>query len=499
MSFGENIKELVDRSTNNLHAIHASWERVQAGEIASLVNGFAFKSSGFNDQKGMPIVRIRDVVNGVPGTFYRGSIDDPKMIFIENGQIVIGMDGDFNCRIWNGGRSLLNQRVCTLEADAEFYSQSFLAFALPGYLKLINDHTSSVTVKHLSSLTIRDIPLPLPPLNEQHRIVEKIETLFARLDKGEEGLREVQKLLARYRQSVLKAAVTGQLTADWRAENADRLEHGQDLLDRILQTRREQWTGRGKYKEPAAPDTTDLPDLPEGWVWASVEQTVEDFRNGLSKKPILVANEFPILRISATRAMSISLDDLRFYQPSKNENLEPYWVKRGDLLFTRYNGSAHLVGVCGQFRDAHAVLHPDKLIKARPVEMDGLNADFLEVAWNCGVTRQHIARNIKTTSGQQGISGTDIKAAPFPLPSWEEQRKIAELVWDAIDRIKIMQNYCEIELARSTSLRQSILKDAFAGRLVPQDPNDEPATDLLARIKASSDAASTKSRRKVKA
>jgi hypothetical protein len=93
----------------------------------------------------------------------------------------------------------------------------------------------------------------IAPLNEQRRIVEKIETLFARLDKGEEALRDVQKLLARYRQSVLKAAVTGQLTADWRAENAHRLEHGQDLLARILQTRRETWEGRGKYKEPCRP------------------------------------------------------------------------------------------------------------------------------------------------------------------------------------------------------------------------------------------------------
>ncbi|HDQ39652.1 MAG TPA: hypothetical protein ENN39_01280, partial [Desulfonatronum sp.] len=116
---------------------------------------------------------------------------------------------------------------------------------------------------------------PLPPLNEQHRIVEKIETLFARLDKGEETLREVQKLLARYRQSVLKAAVTGQLTADWRAENAHRLEHGRDLLARILQTRRETWDGRGKYKEPVAPDTTGLPELPEGWVWASLDMLGE--------------------------------------------------------------------------------------------------------------------------------------------------------------------------------------------------------------------------------
>lgn len=343
--------------------------------------------------------------------------------------------------------------------------------------------TGAVGQKRVPKRYLETKQFPLPPLNEQRRIVEKIETLFARLDQGEAALRQVQALLARYRQSVLKAAVTGALTADWRAENTHRLEHGRDLLARILQTRRETWQGRGQYKEPAAPDTTDLPELPEGWVWASIDQSISVFRNGLSKKPSSDPNEFPILRISATRQMHVALDDLRYYQPEADEDLAPYWVEQGDLLFTRYNGSTHLVGVCGQMRDIAPVLHPDKLIKARPVDAHGLDTNYLELAWNTGETRRHIAANIKTTSGQQGIAGGDIKAAAFPLPPPEEQALISDLVWDALDRIKRAQEWCQTELTRSTALRQSILKDAFAGRLVPQDPNDEPAAELLARIR----------------
>ena len=331
---------------------------------------------------------------------------------------------------------------------------------------------------------IAEFEFPLPPLNEQRRIVEKIETLFARLDQGEAALRHTQTLLARYRQSVLKAAVTGALTADWRAANAHRLEHGRDLLARILQIRRETWQGRGKYQEPAAPDTSNLPELPAGWVWATVEQVSGVFRNGLSRQPVSEPNDFPILRISSVRAMNVAVDDLRYYQPSKDEEVASYWVESGDLLFTRYNGSAHLVGVCGQMRERRQVLHPDKLIKVRPVALDDLNADYLEVAWNTGMTRKHIASNIKTTSGQQGVAGADIKAAPFPLPPSQEQSMISEMVWEAFNRISAMQAWCQTELTRSAALRQSILKDAFAGKLVPQDPTDEPAADLLARIRA---------------
>lgn len=322
------------------------------------------------------------------------------------------------------------------------------------------------------------------------------QTLFAELDKGEESLRQVQTLLARYRQSVLKAAVTGQLTADWRAKNAHRLEHGRDLLARILKARRESWEGRGKYREPVEPDTSSLPELPEGWVWATVEQVVSVFRNGLSKKPISEPNEFPILRISATRSMSVSVDDVRYYPVTDPESVAPYWVEKGDLLFTRYNGSAHLVGVCGQMRSDQPVLHPDKLIKARAVGVDGLSVDFLEIAWNAGETRRHILSRIKTTSGQQGIAGADIKAAPFPLPPEAEQRAIVGRVQKAFERLEALWEFSAKELARSTALRQSILKDAFSGKLVPQDPNDEPAAELLARIKAARAGKSKQSRRR---
>ena len=112
--------------------------------------------------------------------------------------------------------------------------KSFLEMWLVSIAAKIEAMGTGTTVKGVRLNQIRELEILLPPLNEQRRIVEKIETLFAELDKGEEALREVQKLLTRYRQSVLKAAVTGELTADWRAENAGRLEHGRDLLARIV-------------------------------------------------------------------------------------------------------------------------------------------------------------------------------------------------------------------------------------------------------------------------
>lgn len=214
MSFGHDIAALVADFERGLLAKHPSWSRVKLSEVADLQNGFPYESTKFSDASGMPLLRIRDIVPGRTDTRYNGALDDPGMIKVRNGDLVVGMDGDFNARIWQGGEALLNQRVCLLRAREQFYSQRFLAYLLPGYLKLINDNTSSVTVKHLSSKTVQDTPLPLPPLAEQHRIVDRLDALFAEIAEGEAALVEARKGLDIFRRALLKAAVTGELTKD---------------------------------------------------------------------------------------------------------------------------------------------------------------------------------------------------------------------------------------------------------------------------------------------
>ncbi|MCE8024108.1 restriction endonuclease subunit S [Billgrantia aerodenitrificans] len=488
-----------------------NWTTCTVEDLADLVRGVTYTKADAAKklQDGhAPLLRSNNI---------NISINHDELVFVKEERIGEAQwlcDGDVLIAMSSGSSSLVGKAAqakippretfgafCSVLRPFPLICKRYFGwfFQTSMYRQNVSADAKGSSINNLKRSHVLSIGFPLAPANEQLRIVDKIESLFAQLDHGEAGLRDVQKLLARYRQSVLKAAVTGQLTADWRAENADRLESGHDLLERILQARRENWQGRGKYKEPAAPDTRDLPELPEGWVWASVDQMVRVFRNGLSKKPVAEKNQYPILRISAVRPMSVTLNDLRYYSPADTEDVSSYWVEKGDLLFTRYSGSAQFVGVCGQMRDSVSVLHPDKLIKLRVVDTPELCRDFLELAWNAGVTRAHIASNIKTTSGQQGIAGGDIKSAPFPLPPADEQVVIAERVWDVFEKMERLQSHCQAELARSAALRQSVLKDAFAGKLVPQNPDDEPASELLARIRAERDAAAPKKRTRKKA
>jgi len=156
------------------------WQRVQLGSVADILNGFPLKSKAFNSTKGFPVIRIRDLKFNKIQTYYSDTF--PEEYIVSNNDLLIGMDGDFICYKWNGGKAVLNQRVCKIRPNESFVVKQFLYFAINGYLKAIHKATSSVTVGHLSSIDLGKIPFPLPPINEQRRIVAKLEILFDKIE-----------------------------------------------------------------------------------------------------------------------------------------------------------------------------------------------------------------------------------------------------------------------------------------------------------------------------
>lgn len=211
----EIVAKLVTEGRAGALASSPEWRRVRLGDIASVVNGAPYKSSLFNvDGDGMPLIRIRDVGADNASTWYSG--DWEKAHLVRHGDLLVGMDGDFRAAHWRSGDALLNQRVCRLHLTGTTMDPRFFFHALQPYLDAIWAATSSTTVKHLSSRSIADIPLPSPPLNEQRRIVAVLEDHLSRLDATDAYLAAAgQRARALQRAAVDDVMITEAERHDW--------------------------------------------------------------------------------------------------------------------------------------------------------------------------------------------------------------------------------------------------------------------------------------------
>jgi type I restriction enzyme S subunit len=636
------VAELIDADTSGMLGKHASWERVPLAEVATILNGAPFDSALFSTTEGVPLIRIRDVITGQTNTFYTGTYEDAYLV--QQGELLVGMDGDFNSGFWGPKTALLNQRVCKISPTESFYDKRLLALTLPGYLAAINANTPSVTVKHLSSKTIGAIGLPLPPRAEQTRIVAKLEELLSDLNAGVAELKAAQKKLAQYRQSLLKAAVEGTLTADWRAaraplpprgggaggegantpatddelwlqararelrqqqtpdeqalwqqlrakrfsghkfrrqqvlghfivdfvcfakrliveldggQHAEAVEHdgrrdawleqqgfrvlrfwnnewsqqpeavlesiwqalqqepplpnpspargeglpepesGAQLLQRILTERRARWEARQlakfkeqgkappkdwqkKYPEPVQPDTTGLPELPEGWVWATIDQ-IAQVGTGVtplrSKSAYFNEGTVPWVTSGALNSETVtSATELVTELALKECRLELYPV--GSLLVAMY-GEGKTRGKCSELLIAATINQAIAAIVLEP------SAQPSKAYLKAFLLDSYERMRAQASGGvQPNLNLQIVKSIVLPLPPHSEQTEITQLLDGQFDQISQQRLAVERGLKQSSGQRQNILRAAFSGQLVPQDPADEPASLLLARIRA---------------
>ena len=169
-----------------------AWPSRRLGDLTDLLSGFAFDSERFGDSGDLPVIRIRDVLPGESSTYYRGPFDERYVV--SDGDVLIGMDGEFNRARWRGGTALLNQRVCKIRSTNHDLDDAYLFHFLPAALKAIEQVTPFVTVKHLSVKQIREINIPLPTITEQRRIAEILDRADALRTKRRAALAQLDML-----------------------------------------------------------------------------------------------------------------------------------------------------------------------------------------------------------------------------------------------------------------------------------------------------------------
>ena len=352
----------------------------------------------------------------------------------------------------------------------------------------------STAIPGLSRSDYDDIEVAVPPLAEQRRIVAEIETQFTRLDASVAALRRAQANLKRYRASVLKDACEGRLVpteAELARFEGREYEPADVLLGSIVAERRARWESqekrRGKYREPSAPDISALPQLPEGWVWASLEQLAK-IQGGLQKQPKRAPadNPYSFLRVANVLRGYLDLEEVHQIELFPGE-LDKLRLVPGDLLIVEGNGSPSQIGRMAIWKgEIEDCVHQNHIIRARLV--GGQSSQYVETYWNSPTGASEVSNVASSTSGLYTLSVSKVSVLPIPLPPLAEQRRIVAEVERRRSVVQQVEATVEASLASAGRLRQSILKQAFSGRLVPQDPDDEPASALLERIRAEREA-----------
>ena len=336
----------------------------------------------------------------------------------------------------------------------------FILHLMRAYANEIASRGTGTTFDAITGNQLKTFEIPLPPLAEQRRIVAKLEMLFTQLDAAVDSLKKAQIQVQRYRQSVLKAAFEGELTTEWREGHSDKLEPMSVLENSTL---------------------NNLPDLPDGWVWTQVKHIAEFLRgvsyrkNQSSKTP--KDDYIPILRANNINAQ-LNFEDLVYVEQNKVKNEQ--LVKALDIIIAMSSGSKHLVGKAAQaaqdFEGGFGTFCG--LVRVS----EEVNKKFIGLFFQSPIYRNEIS-SLSIGININNLRRENIETMPIPIPSLPEQEQIVSELERYLSVTDEVEATLDAELKRAERLRQSILKHAFSGKLVPQDPNDEPASVLLEKIR----------------
>jgi type I restriction enzyme S subunit len=498
------------------------WTRATLGQMVRVLRGVSYQKQDARDRPGhdlVPILRATNIQNGGHLCF-DGLVYVPSRYVSQDQRMIIG---DIVVVTSSGSRSVVGKTAqlheewmgsfgafcCALRPHASLRDR-YLGYYLQTeeYRNMISGVARGVNINNLQLGQIDSAPILLAPLGEQSRIVSEIEKQLTRLDAAVVALNCVRAKLKRYRASVLKAACEGRLVpteAELARREGRSYEPASVPLERILKERRSVWEAeqlkkmrvrglrprdekwKAKYRGPEHPNTSILPSIPDGWEWVTVDCIADSRPNAITDGPFgsnLKTSHYTAEGPRVIRLQNIGdgvfLDEKAHIALSHFEHFRKHRVEAGDLVIAAL--SAHPPRACVIPPDVGPAIVKADCVRIRPHQ--GLTVSvFLNTVLNADPTRRRTERLVHGV-GRPRLNLQEIKSLALPLPPRAEQERIAAEVERLLSLVQSMERAIEVGIGRADRLRQAILKHAYSGKLVPQDPADEPASALLDRIRA---------------
>jgi len=364
-------------------------------------------------------------------------------------------------------------------------SSSFVYFLLKSQNQQFIVNSSGTTVKGLKNSDLNNIRIPLPPLKEQQRIVSKMETLFSELDQAEKGLLKTKQQLDVYKQALLKSAFDGTITSKWRIENEEKSAYQE--LETIKQIRKKKYNleiqegNRRKVKADYNITFKQDEEIPT-WVSADLNNLIDINARigwrGLTKKEYTTEGPLFLSVHSLNYGKNAVFKDAYHITNARYEESPEIKLQVNDILLCKDGAGIGKVGIIKSLPNEATVNSSLLVINAKEV----FNPDFLYYFFS-GPTMQKLVNEKISGSAIPHLFQKDIKKFNLKVPPKEEQNKIVDVLESRFTLVENLEKSIHESLSNVVIFRHSVLKNAFEGKLVEQNPNDESAQTLLKKIK----------------
>lgn len=456
------------------------WEFSEIGQLCDLVNGRAFKVTEWSTNQGLPIIRIQNLNNPAANfNYFQGDLDPKHKVM--PGSLLFAWSGtpgtSFGAHEWKGLEGALNQHIYKIDFCEKLISKAFFKYAINQKLdELIGKAQGAVGLRHVTKSSFVSTTICFPPLNEQIRIANKLDRLLAKVDAAQTRLERIPTLLKRFRQAVLAAATSGELSREWR-ENSE--HKSAQIIDFIQFWKNEYISQNRKYSPPKfSPSIGYQDEVPPTWQKTYLGHICDVFVGATPSRKEksywgegfnwVSSSEVAFCRIGSTKE-SITSEGLKH----TSTNVHPAGTVMLAMIGQgKTRGQAAILDIAACHNQNTAALRVPK----------GLLISEYLYFFLCFKYEEN--RNIGGGNNQQALNKATVQGIAFPYPPIEEQKEIVRRVDALFALADAVEKQYTAAKQRLDRLSQSLLAKAFRGELVPQDPNDEPASELLKRIQA---------------